>query len=130
VLGEAGIEAKVYGRAKNFYSIYKKMMRKGLEFEDIKDLSAVRIIVKNSEECYKALNAIHSKWQPVTEKFDDYIKNPKPNLYQSLHTEILFDNKAVEVQLRTWEMHHLAEEGIAATGDTKTLKRTSSLTAR
>ncbi|MBS3132981.1 bifunctional (p)ppGpp synthetase/guanosine-3',5'-bis(diphosphate) 3'-pyrophosphohydrolase [Candidatus Woesearchaeota archaeon] len=114
VLGEAGIEAKVYGRAKNFYSIYKKMMRKGLEFEDIKDLSAVRIIVKNSEECYKALNAIHSKWQPVTEKFDDYIKNPKPNLYQSLHTEVVFNKKPVEVQIRTREMHHVAEEGIAA----------------
>ncbi|MAG15877.1 (p)ppGpp synthetase [Candidatus Woesearchaeota archaeon] len=114
LLGEEGIDSKVYGRAKNFYAIYKKMMKKSLKFEEIRDLSAVRIIVKTPEDCYKALNAIHSKWQPITNGFDDYIKNPKPNLYQSLHTEILFNKKTVEVQIRTHEMHHVAEEGIAA----------------
>ncbi len=114
LLGESGIDARVYGRAKNFYSIYKKMMKKGLKFEEIRDLYAVRIVVKNPDECYKALAAMHSKWQPVEGRFDDYIRNPKPNLYQSLHTEIIFNKKPVEVQVRTHEMHHVAEEGIAA----------------
>ncbi|MBI2663716.1 bifunctional (p)ppGpp synthetase/guanosine-3',5'-bis(diphosphate) 3'-pyrophosphohydrolase [Candidatus Woesearchaeota archaeon] len=113
-LGESGIDAKVSGRAKTFYGIYKKMIKKGLKFEEIRDLSAVRVIVSTPAECYKALNVIHSKWQPTTETYDDYIKNPKPNLYQSLHTEILFDKKPVEVQIRTHDMHHVAEEGIAA----------------
>jgi (p)ppGpp synthase/HD superfamily hydrolase len=114
LLGEVGVEARVYGRAKNFYSIYKKMIKKGLRFEDIHDLSAIRVIVRNTDECYAALQAIHAKWKPVSGRFDDYIQNPKPNLYQSLHTEILFNNKPVEVQVRTGEMHHVAEEGIAA----------------
>ncbi len=114
LLGESGIDAKVYGRAKNFYGIYKKMMKKGLKFEEIRDLYAVRIVVKSQEECYNALASVHSKWQPVESGFDDYIRNPKPNLYQSLHTEIIFNKKPVEVQVRTHEMHHVAEEGIAA----------------
>ncbi len=114
LLGESGIDARISGRAKNFYSIYKKMMKKGLKFEEIRDLYAVRIVVKNQEECYKALAAVHSKWQLIDGRFDDYIKNPKPNLYQSLHTEVLFNKKPVEVQIRTHEMHHVAEEGIAA----------------
>lgn len=114
LIGEAGIEARVSGRAKNFYGIYKKMMKKELKFEEIRDLYAVRVVVKSPEECYKVLAAIHSKWQPVEGRFDDYIQNPKPNLYQSLHTEIIFNKKPVEVQIRTSEMHHIAEEGIAA----------------
>ncbi|MBI2137611.1 bifunctional (p)ppGpp synthetase/guanosine-3',5'-bis(diphosphate) 3'-pyrophosphohydrolase, partial [Candidatus Woesearchaeota archaeon] len=113
LLGEKGIDARVSGRAKNFYGIYKKMIKKGLRFEEIRDLSAVRVIVKDAENCYSALEAIHSKWKPLKE-YDDYIKNPKPNLYQSLHTDITFDNKPIEVQIRTQEMHHIAEEGIAA----------------
>ncbi len=114
LLGENGIDARVYGRAKNFYSIYKKMMKKGLKFEEIRDLYALRIVVRNQEECYKALAAVNSKWQPIEGRFDDYIKNPKPNLYQSLHMEIIFNKKPVEIQIRTHEMHHVAEEGIAA----------------
>ncbi len=114
LLGEKNVNARVSGRAKNFYSIYKKMIKKGLRFEDIRDLSAIRIIVPNTDECYKALETIHRKWQPIDGRFDDYIKNQKPNLYQSLHTEIIFDKRPVEVQIRTHDMHHVAEEGIAA----------------
>jgi len=114
LLGEHGIDARVSGRAKSFYGIYKKMIKKGLQFEDIRDLSAIRIVVKNPDECYQAVEAIQAKWEPVKDRFDDYIKNPKPNLYQSLHTEIIFNKKTVEIQVRTHEMHHIAEEGIAA----------------
>ncbi len=114
LLGESGIDARISGRAKNFYGIYKKMIKKGLKFEEIRDLYAVRIVVKSQEECYRSLAAVHSKWQPIEGRFDDYIRNPKPNLYQSLHTEIIFNKKPVEVQVRTHEMHHVAEEGIAA----------------
>ena len=114
LLGEKGIDAEISGRAKSFYSIYKKMIKKGRKFEEIRDLSAVRIIVKDADSCYLAVAAIHSKWQPIEGRFDDYIKSPKPNLYQSLHTEILFNKKPVEVQMRTHGMHHVAEEGIAA----------------
>ena len=114
LLGENGIETKVSGRAKSFYGIYKKMIKKGLKFEDIRDLSAVRVIVETTGDCYKAAEVIQAKWHAVPTGFDDYIKNPKPNLYQSLHTEIIFNKKPVEVQIRTHEMHHVAEEGIAA----------------
>jgi len=114
LLGEIGVEARVYGRAKNFYGIYKKMVKKHLEFEEIRDLSAVRVIVKTQDDCYKVLEAIHTKWEPVPDGFDDFIKSPKPNLYQSLHTEIIFNKNPIEVQIRTAEMHHVAEEGIAA----------------
>lgn len=114
LLGEKGIEAEVSGRAKSFYSIYKKMIKKNLKFEEVRDLAAIRVILKDEDACYEAVAAIHAKWDPVGDMFDDYIRNPKPNLYQSLHTEILFNKKPVEVQLRTHDMHHVAEEGIAA----------------
>ena len=114
LLGEKGIDAEVSGRAKSFYSIYKKMIKKSLKFEDVRDLAAVRVILNEEDSCYAALAAIHSKWQPVENRFDDYVRNPKPNLYQSLHTEILFNKRPVEIQLRTHGMHHVAEEGIAA----------------
>ncbi len=114
LLDEHSVPAAVVGRAKNFYSIYKKMLAKKIPFEEVRDLSAIRVITTNADNCYKALNLIHSRWTPIVNRFDDYITNPKPNMYQSLHTEILFDNKPVEVQLRTLEMHHIAEEGIAA----------------
>src|SRR3989338_867669 len=104
----------VVGRAKNFYSIYKKMLSKKIPFEEVRDLSAIRVITTTPETCYRALNIIHSKWTPILNRFDDYIANPKPNMYQSLHTEVLFDGKPVEVQIRTLNMHHIAEEGIAA----------------
>ena len=114
LLDDSSIPVAVVGRAKNFYGIYKKMLARKIPFEEVRDLSAIRVITTNTENCYKALNLIHSKWTPILNRFDDYITNPKPNLYQSLHTEILFDNKPVEVQIRTLAMHHIAEEGIAA----------------
>ncbi|MCP3686406.1 MAG: bifunctional (p)ppGpp synthetase/guanosine-3',5'-bis(diphosphate) 3'-pyrophosphohydrolase [bacterium] len=113
-LGEKGIDARVNGRAKNFYSIYKKMKNKGIPLEKIHDLSAVRIISNSADDCYRILGLVHSKWTPIHEGFDDYIASPKPNMYQSLHTEVLIDKKPVEIQIRTRDMHHLAEDGIAA----------------
>ena len=114
LLDENNIPVAVLGRAKNFYGIYKKMLSKKIPFEEVRDLSAIRAITTTADNCYKALNLIHSRWTPILNRFDDYITNPKPNMYQSLHTEILFENKPVEVQIRTLEMHHIAEEGIAA----------------
>ncbi|MBI2550362.1 bifunctional (p)ppGpp synthetase/guanosine-3',5'-bis(diphosphate) 3'-pyrophosphohydrolase [Candidatus Woesearchaeota archaeon] len=114
LLDENSIPAAVLGRAKNFYGIYKKMLSRKIPFEEVRDLSAIRVITTTADNCYKALNLIHSRWTPILNRFDDYITNPKPNMYQSLHTEILFENKPVEVQIRTLEMHHIAEEGIAA----------------
>ncbi len=114
LLEKNGMPAVVVGRAKNFFSIYKKMLSKKIPFEEVRDLSAVRIITTNNESCYKIMNLIHSTWTPIINRFDDYITNPKPNMYQSLHTEVLFDGKPVEVQIRTITMHHVAEEGIAA----------------
>lgn len=114
VLEEGHLPAMVEGRAKGFYSIYKKMLNRRIPFEEVRDLSAIRVITTTADNCYRILNVIHSKWTPILKRFDDYVANPKPNMYQSLHTEILFDGKPVEVQIRTWEMHHIAEEGIAA----------------
>ncbi len=114
LLAEKGIRAIISGRAKNFYGIYKKMVKKGIKFEEIHDLSAIRILTESPEDCYKILGIIHSTWQPISKRFDDYIATPKPNMYQSLHTEVLVNRKPVEVQVRTWKMHHIAEEGIAA----------------
>lgn len=113
-LASSGLEVKIYGRAKNFYSIYKKMMKKKIPFDEVRDLTAVRVVTKTVDDCYKALGIIHSTWAPIPDRFDDYIATPKPNMYQSLHTEIMFNKKPVEIQIRTWEMHHIAEEGIAA----------------
>ncbi|MBI2133843.1 bifunctional (p)ppGpp synthetase/guanosine-3',5'-bis(diphosphate) 3'-pyrophosphohydrolase [Candidatus Woesearchaeota archaeon] len=114
ILSSRGIKAKISGRAKNFFSIYKKMLRKGVSFEEIHDLSAIRIIADNPDDCYRILGIIHSTWTPLVKRFDDYIAFPKPNMYQSLHTEVLINKKPVEVQIRTWKMHHIAEEGFAA----------------
>ncbi len=114
LLDENSIPVAVVGRAKNFYGIYKKMLAKKIPFEEVRDLSAIRVITTSTDNCYKALNLIHAKWTPILNRFDDYITNPKPNMYQSLHTEVLFDNKPVEVQIRTLAMHHIAEEGIAS----------------
>ncbi len=108
------IEAEVYGRAKNFFSIYKKMRRKDLKFKEIHDLSAMRVVVKNIDDCYRVLALLHETFQPIPGRFDDYISTPKPNMYQSLHTEVVIDGKPAEVQVRTSEMHYVAEEGIAA----------------
>lgn len=114
-LKEAGINAKVYGRAKHFYSIYRKMSDKQIEFEDIYDLFALRVIVDTPTECYETLGIVHNIYRPVPGRFKDFIAMPKANLYQSLHTTIVAaKGELLEVQIRTAQMHQIAENGIAA----------------
>ena len=115
-LNELDIQHEIYGRAKHIYSIYKKMQRKDVPFEEIYDITAVRILVDSIEDCYKALSIVHAKWQHVPQEFDDYITTPKPNGYQSIHT-VAIDPKAhkyVEIQIRTHAMHEYNEMGSAA----------------
>ncbi len=115
VLAEVGIRAKIYGRPKHIYSIYRKMQRKGVPFESLRDIRGVRIIVDDIPTCYTVLGVVHTRWKPIPGEFDDYIANPKDNSYQSLHTAVLFeDGKILEIQIRTQEMHQRAEYGIAA----------------
>jgi relA/spoT family protein len=114
-LKKTGIECEVSGRPKHIYSIYRKMQKKHLNFEELYDIRAVRIMVQTVSQCYHTLGVVHSLWRPISSEFDDYIFNPKPNDYQSLHTVIVGpDNKSVEVQIRTFEMHQFAEFGMAA----------------
>ncbi|OGP52641.1 MAG: GTP pyrophosphokinase [Deltaproteobacteria bacterium RBG_13_52_11] len=114
-LNEFGIRGEVTGRIKQLSSIYRKMKRQGVEFHDVYDITAFRIIVGTVKECYEALGIIHSLWPPVPGKFNDYIALPKGNMYQSLHTTVIGPyGERIEIQIRTWEMHMIAEEGIAA----------------
>jgi GTP pyrophosphokinase len=114
-LSAAGIDAKVSGRPKHIYSIFKKMRRKKVGFEEIYDVSAVRVIVSEVAECYAVLGLVHAEWVPIDGEFDDYIAKPKENFYRSLHTAVFGpDQRPLEVQIRTHEMHEYNEFGVAA----------------
>jgi GTP diphosphokinase / guanosine-3',5'-bis(diphosphate) 3'-diphosphatase len=114
-MDEHNLECEVLGRYKYFYSIYKKMLSQNLEFEDVYDIIAFRIILDTVPHCYEALGVIHSLWKPVAKKFKDYIGVPKPNMYQSLHTTVIGPfGERIEIQIRTWEMDKVAKSGIAA----------------
>lgn len=116
LLEQNGIKnAEVYGRPKHIYSIWRKMQRKHLPFNELYDVRAVRVIVDKIEDCYAALSIVHTRWSHIEKEFDDYIANPKPNGYQSIHTVVYGDgNKVVEIQFRTKDMHQMAELGVAA----------------
>jgi GTP pyrophosphokinase len=112
---EADLKCEVLGRNKNYYSIYHKMMSQNLDFEDVYDIIAFRIILDTIPHCYETLGLIHSLWKPIDIKFKDYISRPKPNMYQSLHTTVFGPfGERMEVQIRTWEMDRVAKSGIAA----------------
>jgi GTP diphosphokinase / guanosine-3',5'-bis(diphosphate) 3'-diphosphatase len=114
-LSEFNVQSQITGRPKHFFSIYNKMKKRGKPFHEIYDLLAIRIIVEQKEDCYNALGIVHSTYKPVNERFKDYIAVPKINGYQSIHTTVIGpDGKMVEIQIRSKEMHQIAEEGIAA----------------
>ncbi len=114
-LGKVGIKAEIYGRPKHIFSIYNKMRAKKLDFSQVYDVRALRVLVQDIKDCYAVLGIVHQLWTPIHQEFDDYILKPKGNNYQSLHTAVLAgDGRALEVQIRTHEMHHHAELGIAA----------------
>jgi GTP pyrophosphokinase len=114
-LAAAGIKAEVFGRPKHIYSIWNKMRGKDLEFSELYDVRAFRVIVADDKTCYAVLGLVHNIWTPIPKEFDDYISRPKPNGYQSLHTVVMADDgRPLEVQIRTQEMHNFAEYGIAA----------------
>jgi len=114
-LKEYDMNAQVTGRAKHFYSIFKKMERRKVDFDQVYDIIAFRILVDNITECYKALGVIHATYKPVPGRFKDYIAMPKANAYQSLHTSVIGPHgERIEIQIRTHDMHHVAESGIAA----------------
>lgn len=113
-LAQAGIAGEVSGRVKHIYSIYRKMKLKGLSFDQLYDIRALRVLVHSPSDCYHVLGLVHGLWRYIPEQFDDYITNPKPNGYRSLHTAVIAESKSLEVQIRTQEMHYEAELGMCA----------------
>ncbi len=129
LLSENNVPSEIKGRVKNIYSVYKKMMDRKKDFDDIYDLLALRIIVDDVESCYRTIGVIHSKYTPIPNRFKDYIAMPKPNLYQSLHTSVIARGKVYEIQIRTEEMDRIAEYGVAAHWTYKEgVKNTSKMT--
>lgn len=114
-LAEDGIQAEVVGRPKHLHSIYRKMLQQGKDFDEVRDIQALRIITTNAPECYAALGTVHGLWTPISGRFKDYIAMPKANRYQSIHTTVMCEKGVpLEIQIRTEEMDHTAQEGIAA----------------
>ncbi len=114
-LAAAGVKAEVTGRPKHIYSIWNKMRLKSLDFSELYDVRALRVLVDDLKDCYTALGVVHNIWQPIPKEFDDYISRPKGNFYRSLHTAVIgLDGRALEVQIRTHDMHNHAELGVAA----------------
>lgn len=111
---EANIEAELSGRVKHIYSIYRKMKLKGLSFDQLYDIRALRVLVNNPADCYHVLGLVHGLWRYIPEQFDDYLTNPKSNGYRSLHTAVIAENKSLEIQIRTHEMHFDTELGMCA----------------
>ncbi|WP_230660684.1 RelA/SpoT family protein [Psychrobacter sp. I-STPA10] len=114
VLAQEGVKAEVNGRVKHIYSIYRKMKLKGLSFGQLYDIRALRVLVDTTAECYHVLGLVHGLWRHIPDQFDDYITNPKSNGYRSLHTAVIAENKSLEIQIRTHDMHFEAELGMCA----------------